>query len=1084
MEHGVQVRVLGSIEVVGPNGRAALTGGRQRALLGLLALNTGAVLAQPRLIGALWGVEPPRTAAKTLHSHVARVRQALAGCGLPSALTTRDPGYALTLARADIDACRFEEHVRAARAHLATGAVHRAVEQLSTGLALWRGDAFADAELAGWGAAEVQRLHDLRLTALEELWEAQLRLGRHTAAIGELERLLVAHPVRERLVGLLMLALYRSGRQVEALEAYRRLRSGLIEELGVEPGPELQRLHTGILRRDASLDAATPPPDGSPPSRPRPAQLPPGVGHFTGRTDELAALDGMDADTRVAVISGPAGMGKTALALHWAHHASDRFPDGQLFVDLEGHDPSTAMSAGDALAHLLRGLGVAPEHLPAGTADRTALYRSLISGKRTLVVCDNARDAEDLLPLVPTTTGGLLLVTSRNRLTALATRHCVRLIGLDALHADEAVGLLAAVLGTPRVRAEAVHAADLVELCSRMPLALRIVAAKLAVEPRRTIRQVADGLRTEDRLAELSIEGDSRSVRTVLASAYRSLSPAAARMFRVLGVHPAATFTLHLGAAAAGVPLADARRLVGELIAAHLVTETDAGRFGFHDLIRLYAYECARLHETAAERDETIARILDWYLAIATAANRTLDPGRDRVVPALRFRPAEMPPLSSPQEALAFLDGERGNMVRIVGYAAEHGQDTTAWQLTYLLTGFFDSRGHWTERIELCRRGLAGAQRLGEPATEGLMRSALGVAYVMTRRFDEALDHLHRALPLMRASGDARGEGHVYNNIAAAYTGLRRFDEAAEAFQRALDLLARGNHPVGVALALNNLGHVYTRMAKPELSFEYLRKALTIARTVGQARFEAAVLHSIGQAHLAHDDHDAALEHFRDALDIRQRIGDRRYAATTVYHIGLTHAARGEHAAALQQFRDVLARAGEQADRHLEALARASTGQVHLRTGDLTAAREQLLLALALRDRTPDAYEEAHVHRALGDLEHRYGDPVSARYHWDQAIERYEKAHATAEADELRHPYGPSATGIGDHHRRLLVGDHPGRRFEEHHGEVLVRLGQPVGHDPEDHGGRGGAGLDREHAVDDRLVVLRGGGGAVDRTEP
>lgn len=388
------VRLLGPIEVVGPAGPALLVGARQRGLVALLALSTGSVVAQSRLVDALWGEDPPRTAVRSLHSHVSRVRHALQACGLGDVLRTREPGYLLTLERDQVDVHVFENAVRAGDAR--------------AGLALWRGDPLADGEPAGWAAAEVERLHQARLAAVEDLWEAELRAGRHAAAVGELERELVDRPGRERLVGLLMLALYRDGRHADALDRYERVRVRLADELGVDPGPRLQALHTAILRRDPTLDPPTaaprPVPEPSGWGEPTgPSQLPPPVGHFAGRGDELDGLAELAEDERIVVVSGPAGVGKTAFAVQWAHRARSRYPDGQLFLDLRGHDPDAALTPGQVLTHVLRALGVPAARTPTDLAEQTGLYRSLTADRRLLVLLDNGGTADHVLPLVPST---------------------------------------------------------------------------------------------------------------------------------------------------------------------------------------------------------------------------------------------------------------------------------------------------------------------------------------------------------------------------------------------------------------------------------------------------------------------------------------------------------------------------------------------------------------------------------------------------------------------------------------------------------------------------------------------------------
>jgi DNA-binding SARP family transcriptional activator/tetratricopeptide (TPR) repeat protein len=1011
-----RVRVLGPVEVTGLHGPAALVGARQRAIVGLLALKAGALVPQWRLVDALWGERPPRTAVKSLHSHVHRVRQALGQCGLPDVLVTRDTGYLLALERDSIDACRFEDEVRQGHQTLAAGAPEPAADQLRAGLVLWRDEmALAGIPLHDWGAAEVERLGEVRMAATVARWDAELRVGRHVEAVAELERLLVMHPLHEGLVSSLMLALYRSGRHTSALEVYQRLRVRLADELGVDPGPQLIGLHAQILGRDPALDLRDlveprAPSDRRPPTghaavqpMPRPAQLPARVGHFTGRDDALDALGalGSDPEIQVAVISGPGGMGKTALAVQWAHGVTDRFPDGQIFVDLRGREPGNRGPTTEALAHVLRSLGVPADRIPAEAVEQVSLYRSLLHDRRTLIVADNAPDVEGILPLVPPTAGNLLLVTSRSALPALSTHHAVCAVHLEALTDDEALALLRRLLGAAAVDAQRDAAAELVRLCDRMPLALRIAGAKLAGHGSAAIADLVDELLNANRLDVLTVDNDSRSVRTVFATAYRSLRPVTARAFRLMGLHPGPTFHTELVAAATDLPTAEARAVVSELVDVHLVAEAGARRYRFHDLIALFAAHCARIDETKPQRAGAVARIVDWYLAVAHAANRTTDPGRDRVTPALRYPPAGLPFAAEHDAALAFLDGERDNLLPVARFAARHQHPAATWQLTYLLTGFYDSHVHRGQRIELCEEGVAAAQLAGDPVAEGLMRSGLGVACIAAHRFDEALDILHSALPLMQASGDQRGEGHAYNNIAAAYSGLRRFDEAMEAFRRALSIHTASGNRLGIALALNNTGHTAVRMGRPDLGTGDLSVALALSREIGVPRLEAAVLHSIGEADLGSGAYNSALEHFHAALAVYRRCSDRNHEAKTLAGIGLTHLRRGEPVAALDVLGQALALSREIADQHMSAAVVHHIGRAMLSAGDRAGAEAHFTQSLALRTGAPDPYEEAHLHSDLAELAEHSGDTARAARHREQAVSLYRRVNAIHEADEL-----------------------------------------------------------------------------------
>jgi DNA-binding SARP family transcriptional activator/Tfp pilus assembly protein PilF len=985
------VRVLGMIEVVGPHGPATLIGTRQRALLALLALNAGNVVAQTKLVDALWGENPPRTAVRTLQSHVARVRQALDGCGLTDVLLTRGPGYVLAVPSKEVDAHLFEDAVRQAKADLANNAVTDAVTRLSAGLRLWRGEALADAGPESWAVAEIQRLTEVRLDAIEQLWDARIQLGEHTEAVGELERQLVTTPLRERLVGLLMLALYRCGRHSDALDRYERVRTRLADELGVDPGPKLQSLHTAILRRDPSLD-----PKPSPVQAPVPAQLPPPVGHFAGRSGELASL--ADPEASIVVVSGPAGIGKTALAVQWAHQVKHRYPDGQLFLDLRGHDPDAALTPADALTHVLRGLGIPPDRIPAGVADQTTLYRSLIHDRRILIILDNGGTADHVLPLVPPTVSSTLVVTSRSQLSALAIDHAVQSAELDVLTVNEARALVERVLSAQRVDREPEAALELVELCGRMPLALRIATAKLAARPRQQIADLVAEL-SDDRLDALQVTGDSRSVRTVFASAYHALSEPAARLFRLLGLHPGTSFGTRLAAAVTGLSHGRARRSVDELSAAHLIMETERGQYRFHDLIRLYASECAKADESTADRNTAIHRIIDWYLAIADAANSTLDPTRTRVTATISNPPAELPFPPESDAVLAFLDGERGNVVPVVALASE-GHELTACHMTYLLAGFLDRRGHWTDWVATCRLGVTAANRLGDPEIGGLMRSALGVSCIFTRRFDEALDVLHEALVLTQTSGNVRDEGYVHNNLAVANAGLRRFDEAAESFGRALELHT-GSCPAATASALNNLGYAHTENGDFAIGIQHLTRALGLARDAEDLTLQAAVLHSLGVASRAKGDHDEALHFLHESLALYQKLGYRRYLPGGMNDIGEALLLRGDHKLALAEFTTALEIGIELGDQHCEAITLGNIARAQLKAGDLPAARHHLTRALDLRTRFPDPYEEAHLYRWMSQLAAASGDHGAATAHRDHAVQLYVKANALAEADDL-----------------------------------------------------------------------------------
>ncbi|MGW5054879.1 BTAD domain-containing putative transcriptional regulator [Actinokineospora sp. NPDC004072] len=941
--------VLGPVEAVGPAGRAELHGARQRAVLGVLALHAGTVLSATRLVDVLWGDRPPRTAVKTLHSHVARLRTALTAAGFGGVLVTRDPGYALDIDPDAVDAHRFAALVRAARGHTP----ERAAPLLREAIGLWRGEPFADTPLAGWGGHAVADLAEQRLTAVEDLWEAELRLGGHDEAARELPRLLAGHPLRERMAGLAMLALHRCGRHAEALAVFDRVRRDLAEEYGADPGPDLAALHTAILRRDPALAA-------EPAYGAAPAQLPAPVGYFTGRAAELGALDDVvaGAERPVVVITGAAGMGKTALAVQWAHRVAACFPDGQLYVDLA--------ATGDALTHLLRSLDVPDDRVPADPAERAALYRSLLRARRCLVLVDNAARVDEVLPLVPGAGSSALVVTSRATLAALGTRHAVRPVAVDALDHADSLALLTRVLGEARVRQEPVAAARLARLCGGMPLALRIIAARLLGAPATTLAATADELATAGRLDGLAVDGDPRTVGAVLASAYRPLPAAQAAMFRMVGLVPGPTVTPGAGAALCGIGVAEAAGALAALAGGHLLAPVGPERYRAHDLTREFAAERVRAEVPAEERAAAVDRLLDWYLVVAAAANAVIDPRRDAVEPRPRFRPDRLPFPDDRHAALAFLNGERDNVLPVVRLALAHGRPDAAWQLTYLLTSYHDATGHWHLRTRVC--AVAAEAAAGDPRAEAETLRGLGVAYFMTRRFADALATNRAALRAAQAAGDAAGEGHVLNNIANALAELRRFDEAVVAHERAVATCAAAGNALGRALAQRNLGHTYVRMGRAESSLGPLTDALGTFAELGHDRLVAATLDTIGEARLQLGEHAGALAAVERAIAISRELGDRWLEWECLLDAGRVHLDRGAPDPAAEHFAAALAASRAVGDRHGEAAATAHLGRAHLAAGRVAEARRELERAAVLRAGVPDADEQAQIQGALAEL--------------------------------------------------------------------------------------------------------------------
>jgi Tfp pilus assembly protein PilF len=656
-------------------------------------------------------------------------------------------------------------------------------------------------------------------------------------------------------------------------------------------------------------------PDNRPDTvRPVPRQLPGAVRHFTGRAEQLAALAALGADAGrartvvISAITGTAGVGKTALAVHWAHRIADRFPDGQLYVNLRGFDPNDqAMPAAEAIRRFLTALGVAPQRIPAEPDAQAALYRSELAGRRMLVVLDNARDTAQVRPLLPGAAGCLVLVTSRRQLAGLVAAEGAHPITVDLLTGEEAARLLAQRLGVDRVAAEPDAVAEIVDRCARLPLALAVVAARAATHPHLSLRVVADQLR-DARLDTLAAADDPvTDARAAFSWSYRTLSPPAARLFRLFGLHPGADIAAPAAASLAGIPLAAARAQLAELTGASLLVEHAPGRYTCHDLLRAYAAELAHGCEPVEQRRAATGRVLDHYLHTAYAAVRLLYPTRDQVTLAAP-RPGVSPeqPADHPC-ALDWFGAEHAVLTAAVEHAADGGWDTHTWQLAWTLSIYLDRRGQWHDQVTIGRAAVAAADRLADLPARARMRRALAIATTRLGSFDEASDELGRALDLYRQLGDATGQAHTHN--AFAYLYHRRDDpaRALEHSRQALDLFRAAGHRNGQANALNQAGWFQTLLGDHEQALVSCRQALDLHQELDNRVGQAGTWDSIGYIHHRLGQHAEALRCYQHALTLNRELGDRYYEADTLTHIGDARQAAGDPGAAREAWRQALA---------------------------------------------------------------------------------------------------------------------------------------------------------------------------------
>ncbi len=894
----MDVRMLGPFEVRLAGERLVLGGVKQRAVLAMLVLRLNEVVSTDLLVQGLWGDRAPAGAVNTVQVYVSRLRKALQarpsdGTGTP-VLQRRGPGYVLELDSELVDLRRFERLVREGGRALRP-APDRAASLLREALELWRGQPLAEFADEPFARAEIPRLEQQRLAALETCLEAELALGRHGEVVGELETLVGEHPLHEGLHGLLMLALYRSGRQAEALGVYKRMRRTLADELGIDPGGPLQQLHQQILRTDPAL-TATASGAATHESGLVPRQLPALVRHFTGRTAELAALDALLTEVTVAgapvvisAIAGTAGIGKTTLAVYWAHRVADRFPDGQLYVNLRGFDPGgSPMTPAEAVRGFLDALAVPPERLPVDLDAQAALYRSRLAGRQMLVLLDNARDTAQVLPLLPGTPGCLVLITSRNRLTGLIAAAGAQPLPLDLFTEVEAEALLARRLGAARLAAEPQATRDIITACARLPLALTLVAARVAAQPAFPLATLAGQLRgTHARLNALAgQDGPAADVRSVFSWSFRQLGDPAARLFRLLGLHPGPHVTAAAAASLAGSPLSQVRPLLAELTSSHLLAEPTPGRYVFHDLLRAYATEQAVAVDTEADRRTAVHRLLDHYLHTAQAAAWLLHWVRIPTVLAREQPGVTLADLPDVGQALAWFIAEQPVLLAAVYQAASAGFDTHAWQLPLSIEMYFDWQGHWHEWAAAGHTALAAARRLADPRSQAFAHRCLAGAYIRLGRPAEAVDHARQALDLFEALGDRVGQAYTHLTFDRALERQGCHLEALQHDQQALQLFRAVGHRDGQARALNAIGWYHALLGDHREALSCCQQALTLFQETGDRQGEAATWDSLGLTHSHLGQHAEALDCYRQAVELFRELGAHYYEASSLAALG------------------------------------------------------------------------------------------------------------------------------------------------------------------------------------------------------
>ena len=876
----VEFRVLGGVGADVDGRPVAIGHARQQCVFAALVVDVNRTVPVDELVDRIWDT-PPQRATGTLHSYLTRLRNALAGAP-EVAIVRRSGGYAITAGDPlAVDVHHFGHLV--AQARTATTPEH-AAELFEQAIGLWRGEALAGLD-SRWAAATRERLARQLLAAELDLTDLRLQLGRHADLVPELVGRAEAHPLDERAAGQLMLALYRAGRQAEALAYYESLRASLADELGTDPGVQLRQLHQRILTANPVLAVPARQVD-----QVVPRQLPAPPFGFTGREAELTALTTTLADTAgvpVALVVGNGGIGKTTLALRWAHQHIGEFPDGQLHVNLRGFDPTSApVSSSAAVRGFLGALGVSPRAVPADPDEQVALYRSRVAGRRMLIVLDNAADSVQVGPLLPGSPGCAVIVTSRNRLAGLVTAHGARPLILDTFDEHEARTLLDARLGAQRVAAEPTAVEEITALCGGFPLALSIAAGRAQTRPRQPLAALATALRdASTRLGVLDEDEPGSGVTAVLSSSFDGLTYDQARVFTLLGLAPGADIGLDAAASLAGLPAGRTTQALRDLERLSLVSQEVAGRWQMHDLVRLYAAG------RAEDGEQALRRVVSFYLHSAHVADRLQDSSIPLVGEIGPVEPGCQPYVSKDEaDGMRWYDVERRCLLAAQQTAAGRGWHMAAFQLANNQVNYYYRRGHHHDNVAMWETAMASARHL-DLAVQGVAHRQLGRAYSRVQRISEAIEELNRSLAVFEQIDDIAQLARTHQAMAMVLE--RRSEDLAslEHATKALELARQVGKRLWEGETQNLVAWYMARLGKLDAAAEEAEQALVVFHSLGDLPGEADTHDTLGLIAERGGRHEDALGHFQRSLEIYRDIGN--LTVVPGIHVRLGHAYLG-----------------------------------------------------------------------------------------------------------------------------------------------------------------------------------------------
>jgi DNA-binding SARP family transcriptional activator/tetratricopeptide (TPR) repeat protein len=920
----VHFSVLGPVR--GWRGPAELGLGpnQQRAILGLLLVKANQLVTIDDLMELLWGEDPPGSAVNVIHKYIGVIRRLLEPDLVARSngrwLARQGGAYRLAADEPMSDLISFRRMVADAGSAHAGGRPAAALDLLLEALALGRGACGEGLDLHGRNRDYFAAVDQEFVAAVARAADAALACAQPSRVLPLLRRAALGEPLNESLQARLILTLAATGQQAPALSHYRRVRAQLSDELGVDPGTELRAAQVKVLRQEFPAVPAGPPPDPPPdpppvpPGAPArapfplvpPAQLPADLPTFSGRGPELSQAskmlspDGEFPMVAICAIDGMAGIGKTTFAIHWAHHVAKHFEDGQLYLNLRGFDSSAAaMAPAEALRTLLYSLGIPAGHIPSDLDARAGLYRSVLARKRVLIVLDNARDVEQIRPLLPAGPGCLVIATSRNPLAGLAMAEGARLLTLNLPSALTAIETLERRLGADRVAAEPEAVQEIIELCGRLPLALAIVAARAAVHPGFTLASIAADLRrTQGRLDAFGTVGVAADARTVFSWSYHHLSPQACRLFRLLSLQPATDITAAAAASLLGVPPEEVSGLAAELTSTALITEHQPGRYCFHDLIRAYATELSERIDTETDRHRALARLLHHYLYSSYAAQVKLKPYREPITPG------PLPPGATPEQfsdhesAMSWFTAERQVLNASVALAARSDFGFPAWQLALTMQQLYQWRGFFHDWKHSMETALHAAERDGDLPGQGHVLTSLAEANFHLGRPAETVRCLERAQAIYTDLGYTTEHAYLHTSFGEIFAHQGEPQRALEQHEKALELYREAGHRRGEARAIADIGAAQSGLGDYEEAVPRLEWGIALAQQISTRHQEGKVRTDLGIVRSKLGQQDEAVEQFKQALILIRGVGDRPMEAETLLALGDALAAQGRHDAA------------------------------------------------------------------------------------------------------------------------------------------------------------------------------------------